>query len=263
MSSKNEPAYWTLFGRLCWDKQRFDIAEKVYRLAIKVNPKATKAWENLGLLLGRDIKQYGEAAKVLQKAVKLNPKNAGSWNNLGLALGHSGKFEEAEKAFREAIRLEKAPAYAWTNLGRLFLSKELFEKGEKCLREAIKHDPKHYQATTPLSLVLIAEPSRQDEGWKLLQELVSDPEIPTKDINFVTNLVTTLAVMGYARKVLDILKESSWAQTLEPVVVALRLILGEDVKAAAEIMEVAKDVVKRIEKQREVMKAAPKSQMKK
>jgi hypothetical protein len=62
-----------------------------------------------------------------------------------------------------------------------------------------------------------------------------------------------IAARGYEREAFEILKESSWAEALEPVVVALRLRLGEDVKAAAEIMEVAKDVVKRIEEMRDKM----------
>ena len=44
--------------------------------------------------------------------------------------------------------------------------------------------------------------------------------------------------------------ESRSAEILEPLVVGLRMYVGEDVKAAAEIMEVGKDVVKRIEQRK-------------
>ncbi len=38
---------------------------------------------------------------------------------------------------------------------------------------------------------------------------------------------------------------------MEPLVVGLRMCLGEDVQIATEIMEIGKDVVKRIEERRE------------
>ena len=263
MPPKDKPPYWMAFGLLCQEKQCFDMAARVYRKEVEINSQNAAAWKKLGLLLGRDLKQYNEAVKALQKAIKLNPKDGASWNNLGLALENIGKFEEAEKAFREALRLKDKPANTLASLGVLLILMGRVREGEECFREAIKKDPKCDRAIIALCLLLILDPSRKDEGWKLLQELVRNPEIPTKNIELATELIVGFAVMGYAQEALGILKESLWAETLEPVVVALRLILGEDVKAAAEIMEVAKDVVKRIEKQREEMKATTKSQTKK
>jgi hypothetical protein len=107
-------------------------------------------------------------------------------------------------------------------------------------------------------LLLINNASQQDESWKILKELVKNSEIPKKDVNFSTELFIGIAARGYEREAFDILKESAWAEALEPVVVALRLMAGEDVKAAAETMEVAKDVVKRIEESRKQMEEAKK-----
>ena len=50
------------------------------------------------------------------------------------------------------------------------------------------------------------------------------------------------------------LENSPGAHVIEPLLVGLRLFAGEDVKAAVEIMEVAKDVVERIkERQQRLM----------
>ena len=43
---------------------------------------------------------------------------------------------------------------------------------------------------------------------------------------------------------------------MEPLIVGLQLYLGEDVKSAVEIVEVGKDVVKRIEKKKKEMEEA-------
>ena len=45
---------------------------------------------------------------------------------------------------------------------------------------------------------------------------------------------------------LKVLRESGCADLLEPLVVGVALYVGEDVKVAAEIMEVGKDVAERI-----------------
>jgi Flp pilus assembly protein TadD len=244
---------WSLLGSLLADNGRFEEAEQAFREVVKLNPQDENGWGSLGLVLGRKLKRYDDSVYALQKAVEITPKNAEFWHNLGLALERSGKFEEAEKAFREAIRLEKKPVYALANLGRLLICQDKNEEGEKCFREALKQDPNYYKAAGGLVVLLISNDSRRDEGWEILKELVKNPEIPKKDINFSTGLFIRIAMMGYEREALDILKESAWAEALEPVVVALRLRLGEDVKAAVEIMEVAKDVVNRIEEARKQM----------
>ena len=43
---------------------------------------------------------------------------------------------------------------------------------------------------------------------------------------------------------------------LEPLIVGLQLYLGDDVKSAVEIVEVGKDVVKRIEKKKKELEDA-------
>ena len=243
---------WSLLGHLLTGNGRFEEAEQTFREAVKLNPRDRGGWGSLGLLLGRYLRRYDDSVYALQKAVEIAPKDAGLWNNLGLALEGSGKFEEAEKAFREAIRLEKKePARILVNLGTLLICQSKNEEGEKYFREALKQDPSYYRAAVGLIVLLVNDDSRRDEGWEILKGLVKNPEIPRKDINFSTELFVGIAVMGYEREALDILRESVWAEALEPVVVALRLMAGEDVKAAAEIMEVGKDVVKRIEEQRE------------
>ncbi|MEI6756587.1 MAG: hypothetical protein FDX18_03500 [Chlorobium sp.] len=66
-------------------------------------------------------------------------------------------------------------------------------------------------------------------------------------ISLIIELFVELAASGYAKEALGILVDSPAEPHLEPLVVALRLYIGEEVRSAVEILEVAKDVVKRIE----------------
>ena len=59
-------------------------------------------------------------------------------------------------------------------------------------------------------------------------------------------LFVELAASGHGKGALDILVNSEAEKHLEPLVVGLRQYIGEDVKTAPEIKEIAKDVVRRI-----------------
>jgi tetratricopeptide (TPR) repeat protein len=174
-----------------------------------------------------------------------------------------GRLEEAEKIFQNALKLNKKSANIYYELGYTFLHKGQFEKCEKYLRKAIECDPRHFKSVNLLLILLLNDDSRREEGLKTWADFTKDKEIVRKDINYATNLFVGLAGVGYQREALEILRESAWAEALEPVVVALRLMQGEDVKAAAEIMEVAKDVVKRIEDTRKQMESTKKNDVKK
>ena len=56
-----------------------------------------------------------------------------------------------------------------------------------------------------------------------------------------------LAARGHGKEAVEVLCDSPSADVLEPLVVGLRLFIGEEVSAAAEILEVGKDVAKKVE----------------
>jgi hypothetical protein len=58
------------------------------------------------------------------------------------------------------------------------------------------------------------------------------------------------AAAGQAAGALAVLRESPAAARFEPLVVGLQMLVGESFRAPQEVVEVAKDVVKRIEERR-------------
>ena len=63
----------------------------------------------------------------------------------------------------------------------------------------------------------------------------------------IVYLFVELAAYGYAEKALEILVSSETQRHVEPLVAGLRLYCGQVVRTSTEILEVAEDVVKRIE----------------
>jgi hypothetical protein len=61
----------------------------------------------------------------------------------------------------------------------------------------------------------------------------------------IVSFFTDAAAAGYAGEGLKILKNSACAPYMEPLIVALQMLAGEDYNAPQEVVEVAKDVVER------------------
>lgn len=71
-----------------------------------------------------------------------------------------------------------------------------------------------------------------------------------KTIDGAIQLSVELAAAGQGKEALDLLENSEAVRYLEPLVIGLKMYLGEEVKTAPEIKEVAKDIVKRIEERK-------------
>jgi len=85
------------------------------------------------------------------------------------------------------------------------------------------------------------------EALESARSYIQDTALVEETIEDAIELFVELAASGYTKEALGMLVQSPAARHLEPLVVGLRLFIGEDVKTAVEIREVAQDVVKRIE----------------
>jgi len=296
----DEPISWMFHGMLLTMVERYDEAEKAYRKAIELDDKEAWAWAFLGQLFQEKHKRYDEAEKAYRKVIELDEKNVWVWANLGHLLHNKlERYDEAEKAYRKVIELDEKNVWAWANLGRLLHEKlERYDEAEKAYRKVIGLDPTAGCWAWPLlGMLCSAKPERYDDAKEALRKamefdsiaptamnmfvkLVLDqgktveealetlkgylakPQRVEQSVDITTESVVELAASGYGREVLDIVWESPSSKILEPLVVGLQLFVGEDVKAAAEIMEVAKDVVKRIEERRDKMQLKPRMKRK-
>ena len=250
---------WAQLGQLLHEKlERYEEAEKAYRKAIELQPDMVSGWVKLGGLLHQELERYEEAEKAYRKALALQPKVAEGWLTLGLLLGESlNRDQEAEEAYRKAAELEPENGLAWVLIGRhLQVNVGRREEAEKMYRRAIEV----VRGNPPAVLNVVIEVLMEDAGWfrealELSQSYVQQADVVGENMNDVVELFVELAAAGYAKEALEILRGCASAEILEPLVVGLRIYVGEDVKAAAEIMEVGKDVVKRIEERRERIEA--------
>lgn len=84
-------------------------------------------------------------------------------------------------------------------------------------------------------------------GLFMLLVSVGRSDVDEKQLDYLSLLVMELAASGQGDAALRILEGSRASRQLETLIVALKLLLAQEVHAPTEILEVAKDVVKRID----------------
>ena len=52
------------------------------------------------------MEEYNQAISVYEKAIELNPEYYEAYNNLGVVLGKNEQYEEAEKVLKQVIKLQ-------------------------------------------------------------------------------------------------------------------------------------------------------------
>ncbi len=83
----------------------FENARLSYEESIKLNPKYSNVYNNLGTVFyaRHDNKM---AMRMYKKAIRLDSKSASAYKNLGAAYFHEGKFRRGSEAFEEAITID-------------------------------------------------------------------------------------------------------------------------------------------------------------
>jgi len=112
-------------------------------------------------------------------------------------------------------------------------------------QKAISLAPNEAGVLWTYSAILVRQ-GRLDDACHIIETALADAAGVDKEKTKWITLFIELAAKGGAPKALAVLRKSACAEILEPLVVALRLYVGENVKVAAEIKEIAKDVVERI-----------------
>ena len=87
----------------------FDNARLSYEESIKLNPKYSNVYNNLGTVFyaRHDNKM---AIRMYKKAIRLDSKSASAYKNLGAAYFHEGKFRRGSEAFEEAMQFGSCEA---------------------------------------------------------------------------------------------------------------------------------------------------------
>lgn len=101
--------------------------------------------------------------------------------------------------------------------------------------------------------LVLAEQGKWAQAWETIRPLLdatSDSKAAQeRATEFVTEFLIQAAAEGQARDALETLTTSKGAAALEPLIVGLRVYLGESPQVAKEILEIGHDIAERISKE--------------
>jgi len=230
-------------------------AERVLREAVGLHPDDASTWAQLGALLHERLDRYEEAEAAYRKAIEIDPEYHWAWARIIELKLQSGlaPFSDILKLAKDRIKKYSESAalhntIAWIffkNAPRSYLSKALV-----WARRAVELDPDnpHYEHTLASILAATGSP---EESLQHAKKYINNRSVVKSLLEDWINLFVNIAAAGCPRKTLEALQDSPSANLMEPLLAGLRLFLDEEVKAPVEVMEVARDVEKRIEEQRE------------
>ena len=113
----------------------------------------------------------------IEEALKVNPKSSPAFVNLGVVRMRSGEAKEAEAAFRKAIELEPASVDAKLALANFLWAAERAPEAEATLKEALAKEPQHLLANRMLA-VLYLSTRRTNEAEQPLKVIADVSKTP-------------------------------------------------------------------------------------
>ncbi len=218
---------WNNRGNALSSMGRNQEALESYERCIEINSKHNFVWNNRGVVL-RDLSQHQEALESYERCIKINPNWDPVWFNKGLVLKDLNRYEEAIESFDHAIKINPDEQCAWDEW--LSLLDLLRTKGE-------------WEQVLELLSPLFMEPIVSLEIISFQHELIKR----------ITDLLIATTAAGYAQEVLNLIQSSKAMIALEPLIVGIRIYLGETVRVAQEIAEIGQDVSQQIRDQQTIL----------
>jgi tetratricopeptide (TPR) repeat protein len=117
-----------------------DIAEKMFKAAIALNPENYHPYSTLGIFYGDIGKDY-KSEKMLKKAIELNPTDGYAYFELGVLYCKIEEYDKAKAVFKKAVDLKDfyEDAYIW--LAWVYQIKNEPNLAEEVLKNGIEQNP--------------------------------------------------------------------------------------------------------------------------
>jgi tetratricopeptide (TPR) repeat protein len=144
------------YGSAFFQRGYLESAEAFFRLALRDNPSSAEAQYGLGSVYLRQ-NSVAEARASFEASVKLDASypdtRADAWNNLGLLAGRDGQTDEAIRCFEEALRVSPGHFVALENLGNAYRKKKQWDMARNLLEQAVAARPNDPEANYSLAMV--------------------------------------------------------------------------------------------------------------
>ncbi len=165
------PTRTTNLGIALAATKRNEEAIAHYRKALSINPRFTKAHNNLGNVLGSALGRHEEAVTCYEQGLAIAPNDPEIRNNLGVSLAALDRAEQAVAQYARALALRPSYAEAHNNLAATLETLFRFEEAAAHCRKAITIRLDYPEAHNTLGNVLKAL-DRHSEALECYQKAI-------------------------------------------------------------------------------------------
>ncbi|MDI6809672.1 MAG: tetratricopeptide repeat protein [Candidatus Eisenbacteria bacterium] len=130
-----------------YDRDKPGDAEREYRTAIRLDPKLSEAYTNLGALLN-EVGRASDAIEILQKVLIRNPKDPLARSNLGNTYYSEKRYSLAVSEFMRAIGDDPKCFQAYYNLGVAFADAGMYREARRMWEKVVLIAPDSPVAVT-------------------------------------------------------------------------------------------------------------------
>lgn len=288
-ASALEPEYgyaWVMRGSMLDDLGHFHEALECLDRALALESQDAFAWGVRGDVLA-SLEQLEDAIESYSRALSIDPEDWYVLSSRGRTFRQLQRFREAESDFRQVLFLDDEPLHAGWELLELYLmdlknrqealsvaqdilsrngtsaetcndiawlfykygQSEDFREAESWARNAVELEPENGDSRHTLACLLGAQ-HRWADALDQAASFLKDQELLSEKLDEVIDFFIDAVAVGHGEEVMRTVQASGTTGVLEPLVVAIRRLSGEEVDIATEILEVANDVMKRIESRR-------------
>ncbi len=238
---------WWYTGVIRQEQADLDSAESAFRRSIEAEPLYAQSWIKLGAVLEKQGRS-DEAGTIYRKVLAMK----GGESDIARAIGgllRTGRGSEASSSAKSSLDAQRNNHRLLDAVAREFAmhaDEALLEHAEGWARDAVLARPHSGSYRHTLAYLLARRDLCQD-ALAHASSYLNDEDRVRRFPAEAIRLVTELAARGFARQSADLIARSPSAQHLEPLLVGLRLFMGEEVHVAVEFREVGEDVRRRIE----------------
>ena len=150
---KNETDHWAWYSKgLClWNLHRYSDAQNCQLEAIKINPKESAYWNELGDI-AKIRKKYDQAIVYYNKSIKIIPNRHAFVEKGRIFYSEKDEYTEAVNQFDQALKISLTTdiliekAHALMMIAKNKKENNSYEDALGCYDEALKRDPKNADA---------------------------------------------------------------------------------------------------------------------
>jgi tetratricopeptide (TPR) repeat protein len=187
-----------LLGLIEFQRGKFELANRLIRQAVRVNPRSAKAHSNLALVL-HQLGRLDEALASVDRALALDPDFLLALNNRGHVLWRLKRLEEALASLDRALALKPDYVDALCNRGNTLVELQRFDEALACYDKALALSPKDAPALNNRANVLWALERRDEAMHSYDQALALAPD----DLSILKDRGSALAFLQRNEEALE------------------------------------------------------------